>query len=88
MAFPSDPNVGDSWTEFGREWIYDGFGWGSKSLTIDMVYHLDERELAELTDPATDVNKQIRVIDAPGGEAVVYSDGENYRRVSDQSPVV
>ena len=85
MAWPSAPSAGDQWTEFGRTWVYDGSGWGSVPAAATSV--LPERTLAQLVSPAAEKNRQFRVIDAPGGEAVVYCDGTSYLRVSDQSPV-
>lgn len=87
MAWPSSPAVGDRWVEFGRTWVYDGQGWGAAVAPIAGVSALPVRTLADLANPAADINRQFRVTDAPGGEAVVYCDGTSYLRVSDQSPV-
>lgn len=87
MAWPASPAVGDRWTEYGRTWVFDGSGWGQVIAPIAGVSALPVRLLAELVSPAADINRQFRVTDAPGGEAIVYSDGTDYRRVSDQSPV-
>lgn len=88
MVWPTSPVNGDRWVEFGRTWVFDGVGWGavvSASSTAPAL--LPERTLAQLLNAALDKNKQFRVTDAPGGEAVVYSDGTSYLRISDQSPV-
>lgn len=87
MAWPTSPTNGQRWTEYGRTWIYDGSGWGILISPIAGVSTLPVRLLAELVSPATDINRQFRVTDAPGGESVVYCDGTSYLRVSDQSPV-
>lgn len=86
MVFPLNPKVGDVWREFGKEWMFDGFGWGAVSTT-SLFTKLEQRLMSEIVNPQQDLNKQFRVTDAPGGEAVVYSDGTFYRRISDQSPV-
>lgn len=88
MVFPQNPVVGQAFTEYGRTWIFDGSGWASPSAAMLADPILPVRTVSQLNDAARDQNRQFRVTDAPGGEAVVYSDGSDYRRVSDQSPVV
>ncbi len=88
MAWPSSPTNGQRWTEYGRTWVFDGSGWGPVVAALATATALlPERTLAQLLDPVADKNRQFRVTDAPGGEAVVYCDGVAYLRVSDQSPV-
>ncbi|NIJ87005.1 hypothetical protein FHY35_004055 [Xanthomonas arboricola] len=88
MAFPSNPAKGQTWTEFGRTWVYDGAGWGAVVSALPGGSVLPVRTVSQLTDAAADINRQFRCTDAPGGEAIIYSDGTTYRRQSDQSPVV
>lgn len=88
MAFPANPATGAVATEYGRTWVFDGTGWRQQAATLKVSAALEQRTVAQLVSPAADLNRQLRVTDAPGGEAVVYSDGSDYRRVSDQSPVV
>lgn len=52
------------------------------------VQRMPTRTVSQLTDATADLNLIIRVTDAPGGEAIAYSDGTTYRRISDQSPVI
>lgn len=87
MAFPQNPVIGQLWTEYGREWVFDGAGWTAPSTVSQPAPVLPVRTVSQLNDPVVDQNRQFRVTDAPGGEAVVYSDGTDYRRISDQSPV-
>ncbi len=87
MAWPTSPTVGQRHVEYGRTWEFDGSGWGQVISPIAGVSTLPVRLLAELVSPSADINRQFRVLDAPGGEAVVYCDGTSYMRVSDQSPV-
>lgn len=88
MTFPINPVGGQVWTEFGKTWVYDGSGWGVAVPALPSSSVLPVRTVTQLTDAATDINRQFRCIDAPGGEAIIYSDGDTYRRTSDQSPVV
>lgn len=88
MAFPASPAVGEVWTEFGRSWVYDGNGWGAVVSALPGGSVLPVRTVSQLTDAAADINRQFRCTDAPGGEAIIYSDGTTYLRQSDQSPVV
>ncbi|KAK6697013.1 hypothetical protein SNK04_014416 [Fusarium graminearum] len=82
------PTNGQRWSEYGRTWVFDGSGWGPVVAALSLASSLlPERTLAQLLDPVADKDRQFRVTDAPGGEAVVYCDGTNYLRVSDQSPV-
>lgn len=87
MSWPASPTVGQRYAQYGKTWAFDGVGWGAVVAPIAGVSTLPVRTLAELVSPATDINRQFRVTDAPGGEAVVYCDGTSYLRVSDQSPV-
>lgn len=88
MAWPTSPTNGQRWTEYGRTWVFDGSGWGQVVAALTLAASLlPERTLAQLLDPVADKDRQFRVLDAPGGEAVVYCDGASYLRVSDQSPV-
>lgn len=88
MAFPTTGNFpGRQWTEFTRVWTYDGVGWAPFVDTGALSILLPERTLSQLLDAAADKDKAFRVLDAPGGEAIAYSDGTDYRRISDQSPV-
>ncbi len=88
MPFPSTPLVGDTYTMYGRVWVYDGSGWSAQSYAtqVPMIYQV--RTVSQLTAAAADANKAFRCVDAPGGEAIIYSDGTTYRRQSDSSPVV
>lgn len=52
------------------------------------TYRIPVRTMSQLTNATNDLNMFLRVTDAPGGEAIVYSDGTDYRRVSDSSPVI
>ncbi|ATS39240.1 MULTISPECIES: hypothetical protein [Xanthomonas] len=88
MVFPSNPTNGQAWTEYGRSWVYDGVGWGAVVSALPGGSVLPVRTVSQLTDAAADINRQFRCIDAPGGEAIIYSDGTTYLRQSDQSPVV
>ncbi|WDI91910.1 hypothetical protein [Xanthomonas campestris] len=88
MAFPSDPYAGQPWTEYGRNWVYDGNGWGAVVSALPGGSVLPVRTVSQLTNAAADINRQFRCTDAPGGEAIIYSDGTTYLRHSDQSPVV
>ncbi|WP_157726241.1 hypothetical protein [Xanthomonas citri] len=88
MAFPANPSTGQVWTEFGKTWVYDGSGWGAVVTPLPGGSILPVRTVSQLTDAAADINRQFRCIDAPGGEAIIYSDGTTYLRQSDQSPVV
>ncbi|MGX9958514.1 hypothetical protein ACW0US_07010 [Xanthomonas euvesicatoria] len=88
MAFPENPSTGQTWTEFGRTWVYDGVGWGAVVSALPGGSVLPVRTVSQLTDAAADINRQFRCTDAPGGEAIIYSDGTTYLRQSDQSPVV
>ena len=88
MAFPSNPAVGQLWVEFNKTWAYDGTGWGAVVSALPSGSVLPVRTVSQLTDAAADINRQFRCADAPGGEAIIYSDGTTYRRLSDQSPVV
>lgn len=88
MVFPANPSVGQVWTEYGRSWVYDGNGWGAAVSALPSGSVLPVRTVSQLTDAAADINRQFRCTDAPGGEAIIYSDGTTYLRQSDQSPVV
>lgn len=87
MAFPSAPYVGQPWTEYGKSWVFDGNGWAppTTATSLRMVYPV--RTMAELGDPAVQQNYVYRCTDAPGGETIVYSDGTNWLRQYDSSPV-
>ncbi|MBB3802071.1 hypothetical protein FHR47_002319 [Xanthomonas arboricola] len=88
MAFPQNPYVGQPWTEFGKPWVFDGSGWGASAPVLQGTSVLPVRTVSQLTDAAADINRQFRCTDAPGGEAIIYSDGTTYMRQSDSSPVV
>lgn len=88
MPFPSSPTNGQVWTEYGRSWVFDGSGWGAVVSALPGGSVLPVRTVSQLTNAAADINRQFRCTDAPGGEAIIYSDGTTYLRQSDQSPVV
>lgn len=88
MAFPRNPAPGETWIEFGKTWVFDGSGWGASVPALQGTSVLPVRTISQLTDAPADINRQFRCIDAPGGEAIIYSDGTTYLRQSDQSPVV
>lgn len=81
------PNVGDVITQWGRQLVWDGFGYGlvPTAVSVPMIYPV--RTMAQLGDASAQQNYVYRCTDAPGGEAIVYSDGANWLRQYDSSPV-